>query len=331
MNNTNYSSFMPVIERSDYRPAPLFRNPHVNTIYAALFRRVPDLRYERERIATADGDFLDLDWSIQDSDRLVIVVHGLEGSADRPYVRGMIRYFNQRGWDGLGMNFRGCSGEPNDCLRSYHMGETADLDRIVRHALASGAYRRIALVGFSLGGNVVLKYLGEEGRDRPREVAAAVALSVPCHILTANQEIARWYNYLYLRRFLRSLNAKMAEKQRRFPDEAPPARPPARSFQTFDDRFTGPIHGFRDARDYWESTGSIRFLPAIEVPALLINARDDTFLSAQCYPAALAEHHASLYLEMPRWGGHVGFYEHDGQGAIWSEKRAFTFIEANTS
>ena len=322
---------MPLIERSDYRPAPLFRNPHVNTIYAALFRRVPGVRYERERITTADEDFLDLDWSKLGSDRLVIVLHGLEGSADRPYVRGMIRHFNRGGWDGLGMNFRGCSGEPNDCLRSYHMGETEDLNQVIRHALERGGYRRIALVGFSLGGNVVLKYLGEARRDRPREITAAVALSVPCDIATANREIAQWYNALYLRRFLRSLNAKMAEKQERFPDEAPAAAPPARSFQAFDDRFTGPIHGFRDARHYWEATGSIRFLPAIEVPALLINARDDTFLSAECYPAALAGKQASLYLEMPRWGGHVGFYERDAQGAIWSEKRALDFIRENTS
>jgi predicted alpha/beta-fold hydrolase len=319
-----------MIQRSAYRPSPLFRNAHFNTIYSALVRRVPGVRYQRERLPTPDGDFLDLDWSTRGGDRLLIVVHGLEGSADRPYVRGMIRYFNERGWDGLGMNFRGCSGEPNLRLRSYHMGETEDLGLIVRHALERGKYRRLALVGFSLGGNVVMKYLGEGGKDRPREVAAAVALSVPCHIASANREIDRWYNFLYLRRFLRSLNAKMAEKAARFPGEVPRLRPLPRSFQVFDDHFTGPIHGFRDARDYWESTGSLRFIPAIDVPTLLINARDDTFLSHACYPVELAQGHDRFYLEIPRWGGHVGFYEANGEPAIWSEKRAFAFIDENS-
>lgn len=316
-----------MIQRSAYRPSALFRNAHINTIYSALLRRVPGVRYQRERLFTPDGDFLDLDWSTAGSDRLLIVVHGLEGSADRPYVRGMIRYFNERGWDGLGMNFRGCSGEPNLRLRSYHMGETEDLGLIVRHALERGRYRHLALVGFSLGGNVVMKYLGEARADRPGEVAAAVALSVPCHITSANREIDRWYNFLYLRRFLRSLNAKMSEKASRFPGEVPALRPLPRSFQTFDDQFTGPIHGFRDARDYWESTGSLRFIPAIDVPTLLINARDDTFLSHACYPVELAQGHDRFYLEIPRWGGHVGFYQANGEVAIWSEKRTFAFID----
>ena len=147
---------MPLIKKSAYRAHGPFRFAHVNTIFPALFRKVPGVHFERERVDTPDGDFLDLDWSVQGSRRLAILLHGLEGSAARPYIRGMARYFNQRGWDALGFNFRGCSGEPNRKLRSYHVGETGDLKWAISTILGRENYETIALVGFSLGGNVVL-------------------------------------------------------------------------------------------------------------------------------------------------------------------------------
>lgn len=320
---------MPVITASNYTARGVFKNPHVNTIYAALLRRVEEVEYERERLNTSDRDFLDLDWSKAGGEQLLVALHGLEGSADRPYLRGLIRYFNRQGWDGLGVNFRSCSGEMNTTLRSYHMGETEDLDRVLRHVERLGRYREIALVGFSLGGNVILKYLGERGQQTSPLLKAAVAFSVPCHIASANERIDRWYNRLYLYRFLSSLNAKMKEKARRFPDAVRIERSMPKSFKVFDDRYTAPLHGFRDAHDYWESSSSLYFIPDIRLPTLLVNAADDTFLSEKCYPLKMAAKHRYLHLEIPRWGGHVGFYSRNGDKAIWSEKRAFAFISGD--
>ncbi len=319
---------MPFISHSNYHPPFLFRNPHLNTVYPALLRQVPEVQYERERLDTPDGDFLDIDWSrVAGGNRLLLVLHGLESSSQRHYVKGLIRLFNRRGWDGLALNFRGCSGEPNRCLRTYHMGETSDLDWLIGQLRERDLYRELVIAGFSLGGNVALKYAGEMGDRLPEAISCVIAFSVPCHIASANREIDHWRNRIYRDRFLRSLNAKMEEKARRFPDRVKLDRPLPKDFRGFDDRFTGPLHGFRDAADYWEQCSSLQFLEGISRPTLLINARDDTFLSAECYPETVAEHHPHFYFEAPRYGGHVGFMSPDKTGALWSERRALAFAE----
>ncbi len=319
---------MPVIEASTYKAPWFLKNRHLNTVYAALFRRIPDIRYERERVETEDDDFLDLDWSFAGGDRLLIALHGLEGDSQRSYVKGMVRFFNRKGWDGLAVNFRGCSGEPNRQLHSYNMGASPDLNFVVRHVLGKGKYREIALVGFSLGGNVTLKYLGEQGKNLPREVKKAVAFSVPCHIESSNVEISRWYNWFYLKRFMDSLNAKAVEKAQRFSDKIQfdSANLP-KNFYQFDDLFTAPAHGFKDGKDYWRQSSSLRFLPEIRIPTLLVNSRDDSFLSERCYPFEIAKKHAQFYLETPQNGGHVGFVSFNDNGIYWSEKRALKFID----
>jgi len=319
---------MPVINTSTYK-APLFlKNRHLNTIYAALFRKVGGMGYERERVETEDDDFIDLDWSVVGGDRLLIALHGLEGDSDRSYIKGMLQIFNQKGWDGLAVNFRGCSGEPNRQLHSYNMGVSGDLDFVVQHVLGKEKYREIALVGFSLGGNVTLKYLGEQGNHLPKEVRKAVAFSVPCHIESSNVEISRWYNWFYLKRFMDSLNAKAVEKAQRFSDKIQfDAGHLPKNFYQFDDLFTAPAHGFKDGKDYWTQSSSLQFLPEIRIPTLLVNAKDDSFLSARCYPFDMAKKHPQLYLETPQNGGHVGFVSFNGNGIYWSEKRALEFVE----
>ncbi len=316
-----------MVKSKDYQPPLFFRNRHLNTVYPALFRKIGGVTYQRQRITTPDQDFLDLDWSKVGSEKLVILLHGLEGSADRPYIRGMAKVFNLEGWDAVGINFRSCSGEPNWLLRSYHMGVSDDLDVIVKHAIGQG-YRQIALIGFSLGGNVLLKFLGEQGRQVASELVGAVAYSVPCHITSANVEIDKWFNRVYLKRFLDGLNAKVKEKSQRFPDKIDFGGPIPRNFQEFDDRFTAPIHGFKDARDYWESCSSLYFLDDICVPCLIVNAKDDSFLSEQCYPHRRVDANKYLQLETPDYGGHVGFVTVDEEGFYWSERRALDFIRS---
>ncbi len=321
---------MPVIIESGYDPPFWFKFRHINTIYPAFFRTFPGFEYERERMNTPDGDFLDLDWSKRNNDRLIIVLHGLEGSAHRPYVKGLIRYFNEMGWDGLGVNHRSCSGEMNNLIRSYHMGVSDDLESVISHVICNYDYQTIVIAGFSLGGNVVLKYLGERAEKVPLPVKAAVAVSVPCHIETANTEIAKWFNRHYVLRFIKSLNRKMEEKAMRFPGKLDVSKPMPQNFSEFDDRFTSKLHGFEDAVDYWRKSSSYRFLHNIRRPVLLINAQDDSFLSEKCFPYEIAQENPYFYLETPRWGGHVGFAgDKRSNGYFWSEKRAYEFISTH--
>lgn len=314
---------MPLVPTSSYTAPPGFSNPHLQTIFAGRFRRVDGPAYERERIETPDGDFLDLDWARVGADRAVVISHGLEGSSGRAYVRGMARALNRHGWDALAWNFRGCSGEPNRQLRLYHSGATEDLDAVVRHALPR--YDRVALVGFSLGGNMTLKYLGERGADAP--VTGAVAFSVPVDLAASSVALARWENGLYMRYFLRSLRGKVHAKAMQFPDDVDTiGLRRIRDFRGFDDRYTAPLHGFEDAEDYWRRSSSEPFLPAIRVPTLLVNAADDPFLAAPCYPTEAAQQNPDLWLEVPAHGGHVGFVTREADGAFWSERRAAEFL-----
>ncbi len=317
---------MPVILASTYRAPLPFRSADVNTV-ASSFRRVPDVQFERERVDTEDGDFLDLDWSRVGSGRLGIVSHGLEGNAGRPYMRGMARAFNRRGWDALCWNYRGCSGEMNRLPRFYHSGDTADLLGLVERAL-DGGYSEVALVGFSLGGNVTLKLLGEMGVNAAGRVTGAVAISTPVDLEAGAEEMMRRRNYFYMQRFLRSLGEKVRDKAVQFPDLVDATGYEVlRGFHDFDERYTAPLHGFDGALDYWRKSSAKGYLSQIRVPTLVINAQDDPFLPPTCYPVEEASSSDYLFLETPAHGGHCGFVTADGKGEWWSETRALTFIQ----
>ncbi|HXJ57281.1 MAG TPA: alpha/beta fold hydrolase [Verrucomicrobiae bacterium] len=324
---------MPLVP-SSYRAPWFLRNPHLHTVYPVFCRRVPEVLYQRERLELEDGDFLDLDWARvkgRSPVRAVVVAHGLEGSSSGPYVRGMVRAFNRRGWDALALNFRGCSGEPNRLLRSYHSGVTDDLWRVTQYVQAKG-YQAVALVGFSLGGNVVLKLLGDLGEQAPSWLEGAVGVSVPCDLKASARSMARAINRPYMKRFLINLRAKIRAKQHRFPVELDDSGyGQLKTFRHFDDRYTAPLHGFRDAEDYWAQCSSRFFFETIRRPALLLNAVDDPFLAPECFPLELARDHAWLHLEMPVQGGHVGFV---GSGLrrdeYYSERQALLFLRAET-
>jgi predicted alpha/beta-fold hydrolase len=318
---------MPLIQHSDYKAPFFLQNRHLLTIYPTLFRRIKRASYERLRMPTEDGDFLDLDFSYTGSDRIVIILHGLEGSADRKYVIGMVQIFNKGGYDTVSLNFRGCSGEPNKNLRFYHSGETGDLAQVVSHLAATGKYSSIHLVGFSLGGNVTLKYLGEQGDRINPLIGAAVAISVPCDLKASSAELEKSHNTIYMKRFIRALGYKLEQKARRFPDLLRLDNyGQIRTFKQFDDLYTAPIHGFADALTYWAACSSKPYLKNIHIPALLINALDDPFLAPECFPYEEAAQSSHFYLETPRYGGHVGFVTF-GEPEYWSEKRAFAFID----
>jgi hypothetical protein len=240
----------------------------------------------------------------------------------------MVRAFNRRGWDALAWNMRGCSGEPNKLPRFYHSGATEDLEAVVAHVRQiSPRYRGLALVGFSLGGNITLKYLGERGEAVHPLIVGAVAFSVPCDLASGARKMARSRNRIYLRRFLRLLHGKIRAKMTLMPGRiTDQGYHRIKTFKDFDDRYTAPLHGFESAEDYWRRASSKQFLPAIAVPALLVNAGNDPFLGKECYPTAEARRHPKVYLEMPASGGHVGFVSFTKGGEYWSETRAGEFL-----
>ncbi|MFQ5965491.1 MAG: YheT family hydrolase [Candidatus Scalinduaceae bacterium] len=282
--------------------------------------------YLRERIHTSDDDFIDLDWSKVGSDKAVIISHGLESCSQASYMRGMIKAFNRRGWDGVAFNFRGCSGEPNKLFKSYHSGATEDLHTVICHLLDQNHYKKLSLVGFSLGGNLTLKYVGEQGHDITPLVHSAAAISVPCDLESCAYRLAESSNRIYMRRFIRFLKKKIKIKSQTLSANLHYKDFKAmRTFKEFDELYTAPAHGFASAEDYWSQCSSKQFISGITIPTLLINALDDPFLTKECYPFEEAEKSEYFFLETPRSGGHVGFIAFDHCSEYWHETRVVSF------
>lgn len=317
---------MPLVA-SSYVPPFGLSNGHLQTIVPSLFRIVKGIHYRRERIDTPDGDFLDLDWAEAGSRRLAILSHGLEGNTQRNYVLGMAKALRHGGWDALAWNYRSCSGEPNRLLRSYHSGETGDLHTVIQFAAARGCYQEIALIGFSLGGNITLKYAGEQGDHIHPLIRKAVAFSVPCDLEASAHKLAQPAGRVYMMRFLRTLREKVRTKKRLFPNQVDDSGiDRLRTFFEFDDRYTAPIHGFKNALDYFARSSSKQFLPQIRIQALLVNARNDPFLGIPCFPFEEARSSPTFFFEAPDSGGHMGFISFGNGGEYWSETRALEFL-----
>ncbi|MEO1484482.1 MAG: alpha/beta fold hydrolase [Bacteroidota bacterium] len=317
---------MPLVN-SNYNPPFWQKSGHLSTIYAGLLRKVPEVIQERERITLKDGDFLDLDWtySTPSSKTLVIVLHGLEGSAQRHYMLGSAKVFTSEGWDTCAVNFRGCSGSPNRTFRSYHSGATEDLVEILEHVVSRDRYDTIFIKGFSLGGNLTLKYVGE-GNSIPKQVKGAVAVSVPCDLTDSCRMLMSSKNVLYAKRFKKHLLAKLHQKQEMFPElVAKEDIANVITLKDFDDFYTSKAHDFKDANDYYQKCSAKQFLPQIQIPSLLINAQNDSFLGVDCFPFTEAENSTSFFLETPKYGGHVGFW--GPNNLTYTERRALEFFK----
>ena len=316
---------MPVIEKSTYKAPFLLRSGHLQTILPTLFRKVEGVKYVRERIETPDGDFIDLDCSRVGSESVVILSHGLEGNSGRAYMKGMIMAFNKRGWDGVASNFRGCSGEVNRNAVTYHSGKTEDLQTVIDHVISAGGYKSVTLVGFSLGGNLTLKYAGERGKKILPQVKCAVGISAPCDLVSSTIELHKPKNSIYSRRFLVTLIEKMKQKESVHPAGISRDYEAVKTLKDFDNMFTAPLNGFRDAMDYWTKCSSKNFIGNTAIPTLIINAKDDPILGEECYPYNEAGENSLLYLEVPGRGGHVGFMSFGNDGEYWHETRTAEF------
>ncbi len=258
---------------------------------------------------------------------MAVLTHGLEGHSRGNYCQGMAGSLTHAGWNVLAWNFRSCSGEANRELQSYHSGATEELQIVLDHVFKETGYREIALIGFSLGGNLMLKYLGEQADNIDPRIHAAVAFSVPCDLASSAKRLEHWQNRIYMVRFMRSLKTKVREKAMRFPEQISDAGlAKMTTFAEFDEIYTGPIHGFKDADDYWTQCSCRHVLHQIAIPTLLVNALDDPFLTPECFPHKAAEVNPDFSLETPRHGGHLGFVEFNDANEYWSEQRAVAFL-----
>lgn len=288
-----------------FQPAWWLPGAHLQTLFPYLFRRRPPPRLRRERIELADGDFIDIDWAPGHHGPRVLLLHGLEGSARSHYATGLMHALGHNGFQVALMNFRGCSGEPNRLPRSYHSGDTGDLDTIVRLLHARFPADHLFIVGVSLGGNVLLKWLGENPtQDRAQ---GAVAVSVPFELgkaaLRLESGLSRFYQHYLLSKLRRSTRAKAA---RMLLPIALDRLDRLSSFRAFDDQVTAPLHGFSGVDDYYRRSSSRQFLARIRTPTVILHALDDPFMTPDSIPG-YDELGPGVTLELSRHGGHVGF------------------------
>ncbi len=317
---------MPVIKNNTYKPPFYAFNKHVETILPSAWRKVKGVNYERKRIETPDDDFLDLDWINNKHDRLIIVSHGLEGSSDRPYVKGIAKHFSNNNWDVLAWNCRSCSEEMNSTPKLYHHGFTVDVATVVKHAIEKG-YNKIGLVGFSMGGSLTLKYVGESEIDLPKQIKACMAVSVPCELSRSSAQLAQNENKFYQDRFMRKLTFKLSQKNEQFPGliEMRPWKS-FKNFDEFDTHYSAKLYNFKDAQDFYGKVQCLPFLKKINIPTLILNAANDPMLSGQCYPVDIATESKHITLEISKYGGHVGFLQAN-KATTYAEERALGFFD----
>ena len=344
---------MPII-KSKYKAQFFLKNPHVQTIlgfFLSKFRVIASnlastplfgknkiqIKKYRERIFTPDEDFLDLDWitaeiEVCEQSKLVIICHGLEASSQGAFEQCLARTLYKEGFDIVLVNYRGCSGEPNRLLKSYHSGKSEDLKCVIDYICAKkkySHYRDIYLVGNSVGGNIILKYLGEQGFDLPVQIKKAFTISVPLDLASSSRAMARKENELYMSKFLGCLKAKIQDKEELLTREINLKDfSKLKNFYDFDSRYTGPLNDFSSAEDYWLKASSKPYLNKIQIPTYILSSLDDSFLAKDCYPFSEAEHNKFIFLECSSHGGHSGFIELNPKGISYAEQEVVNFFSS---
>ncbi len=316
---------------SDFEPTWWCRGPHAQTIWGAVLRATPKIAVHRECWETPDEDFIEVDHVHAEVGRpVLIVLHGLEGCSETKPVRGFLCAAQQRGWRALGVNFRSCGRQPNRLRRSYHAGETSDLQWIIKRVTTRDPEAPICCVGMSLGGNVLLKYLGEQQDHAPAAFKAAVAISTPFDLAVSGCAFERgFFNRFYMKRLVCSLKRKTLEKLAQYPDLVDRQRlVSVRTICEFDDLVTAPVHGFANAANYWALSSCRRFLPSIRRPTLLINALDDPIVPVETLPQGEIAQNRFLSAAFPEAGGHMGFVggTQPWRPILWAEEKALEFL-----
>jgi len=317
-----------VIIPATFKPAWWLPGGHLQTLYPTFARHSICPALQRERLELVDGDFIDIDWTGNPQGPVVLVLHGLEGSLESHYTGGILSALATRGYRPGLVYFRGCSGEPNRLPRNYHSGDTGDLQTVIRHIRETCPGKPLAIIGYSLGGNVLLKWLGEQGNRAP--VVTAVAVSVPFDLDRVARRLERGVSRIYQNHLLRKLRQSVKTKAAAQPAPVPIQELAAlKTFRQFDDAITAPLHGFRDVDDYYSQSSSRQYLRQIETPVLVIHALDDPFLPPTAVPNDSDLSHA-VTLELSPHGGHVGFVSGNIPlaGYYWLEQRICEHLQA---
>ena len=318
-----------MIIHSEFKPAWWCKHRHLQTLYPALFRRHLPFTLHNEQLELPDGDFIDLVWTEKTQDKntpIVILLHGLEGSINSPYAKGILKTVADNHWQGVLMHFRGCSGRHNRLNRSYHSGETGDLHTLITVLKDRYPERPLAVIGISLGGNVLLKYLGEQNKQC--QLSAAMAVSVPFDLADGAIALNKGFAKLYQRYLINSLQKKMRNKFKNKP--APIDIDKLKkwtNFYLFDHNVTAPIHGFISADDYYSKSSSKQFLKHVTTLTLILHSKNDPFMSQKAIPKE-EELSDSITLELTEHGGHVGFIygQSPFDARYWIEKRMLAFF-----
>ncbi len=321
---------MPILDDTSPRPHWLLRNGHIHSIYTYYTRRAGKPRWQRKRIETPDDDFLDLDFIQRGHKRVVLILHGIDGNTDRHYIRGFARYASRQGYDVCAQNSRGCSGELNRKYASYHSAQTYDIHHVCNYLIEECGYSEIYIVGFSLGGNVVFKYLGEDASRLPPQIIAAAGVSVPIDLKAGCEKLSKGIYLGYSIYLLSGLKPRTRAKMKKHGRDRTEIRRLGRTinFRQFDELYTVPAHGFTDVEDYWQQAASHTYLEKLDRPTLLITALDDPFLSEESFPFGIASRSAYLHFCAPLCGGHVGFlYRLRRGGVLWCDERVLEFFE----
>ena len=321
---------MPLIYESSYTKRPrLHFNSYLETVLPFLTTRIYQVDYKRERLELPDGDFLDLDWMKQGSSKLMLLTHGFEGNTRDPYMEQSASFFSQQGFDILLWNLRSCSGELNRLPRFYHHGDADDLSQVIDHAVHSGAYDEIILVGFSLGGAISLSFLARNMSGSP--ISGAIVLSVPLDVAKTSERIRKRWNKLLLEKNFGKIKTKVLQKAEQFPDLIDVNQVAAISnLNDLNQEVLLSLNGFSSLESYYHQWNALQFLPEIKLPTLIINAQNDPLLSENDFPYELCEKSEWEYLETPRYGGHVGFAK-NVKGKHWYLTRMQEFIETHIS
>lgn len=314
------------MKNADFKPAWWLFSPHLQTLWPVFFKKRHSLDLAAEQVELDDGDFIDLRWSKKHSDKTVLVLHGLEGSLESHYVNGIMFQLEQSGYKPVLMHFRGCGGRMNRLARAYHSGETGDVSFIVQHIKNKTGEDPFAAIGFSLGGNVLLKWLGETGDSNP--LTKAVAVSVPFTLHDAAKRLEQGVSKIYREHLLASLRKTYSEKFNKIPSPLNVDVNQLKSFWEYDDKVTAPLHGFAGAQDYYDSCSSRQFLKAIKVPTRIIHSSDDPFMFKETVPDTEELSDFVDFLLTAR-GGHVGFItgKTPASSYSWSEQRIIKFLK----
>ncbi|MGK7393844.1 MAG: YheT family hydrolase [Candidatus Cyclobacteriaceae bacterium M3_2C_046] len=315
---------MPHISNSKYRAPFYLFNQHMETIIPNLFRKVGPVNYQRQKYQTRDQDFFYLDWIKNNSDKLVILAHGLEGSSTKGYMRGMAKMFSEQGSDVLAWNCRSCGGEMNLKEKLYHHGDIDDLKELMEFILSKYNYKKIFLIGFSMGGSIIIKLLASYAQSMPHQLKGGIAISVPCHLSSSAVEVEKKKNRIYHQRFLKKLRRKIEQKFRHQPDFFQQIKK-ARSFSDLNRLYTVKIYGYQNEQEFYQQASAGNYLTQLTVPTYILNALNDPMLSNQCYPVQIAQKHSKVFLETPSRGGHVGFSQ-ENSPYTWSETRSLDFV-----